>query len=68
MANEMEMSVEVANDDIGSFAADCLRDAFNEVGISYNGAAFMRVGLLIQNWVDDGSFADGSLDTGDYYD
>lgn len=55
-------------DSYGILAEEALREAFDDAGIEYNGAAFTRINLIIQRWADQGILADGDLDIGDYDD
>jgi hypothetical protein len=53
-------------DEIGQFVEDILRDEFDSQGLSYNGAAFTAINLMIQHWVNTGILDDGSLEIQDY--
>lgn len=56
----------IPRDSYGILAEEALREAFNDAGIEYNGAAFTKIGLLIQYWADKDILADGELEIGDY--
>jgi hypothetical protein len=53
-------------DTYGILAEEALREAFDDAGIEYNGAAFTKINLLIQRWADKDILANGNLDIGDY--